>query len=366
MPNIPDTMSQYVVGQKQSVVDELLLLTPYQIPMINLLGFSDAVTNTKHEWFEDSMFPYTGKITTAALDTDTVIIVADLDPFRINHVVKVGEEMMLITAINSGTNTLTVTRGFAGTTPVAITANASIEVLFVEGVEGNLARDARYKSRVPNENYTQIFDDSIKISGTAEAVAQYGVVDEYEKEKQKKLQELALQLEKAIINGVGYTNGDIRLMKGIRSYIQSNVIDAGGTDLSMTMINDAAQSIYEAGGFKNGGNFKIVVPAKQKRALSNLDTEKVLLQRADPVRGSVTRSVVTDFGDFDIVLNGNLQSDELLILDANRIRIKPLQGRDFNHSYLGRLGDFTNGMIVGEYTLEFKQEPAHARIKGLK
>jgi hypothetical protein len=32
---------------------------------------------------------------------------------------------------------------------------------------------------------------------------------------------------------------------------------------------------------------------------------------------------------------------------------------------MGEQGDYTRGIVVGEYTLEFRQEKAHARIKGL-
>jgi hypothetical protein len=40
-----------LIGKKQSVVDEILLLNPHQTPMINLLGFAEAVTQTTHQWF---------------------------------------------------------------------------------------------------------------------------------------------------------------------------------------------------------------------------------------------------------------------------------------------------------------------------
>ena len=74
---------------------------------------------------------------------------------------------------------------------------------------------------------------------------------------------------------------------------------------------------------------------------------------------------VSDFGQAEIVLNNNLKGDELFIFDANRTKIKPLKDRGFFHEYLGRKGDRFEGQIVGEYTLEFLQEKAHARIKGL-
>ena len=40
-----------LIGKKQSVVDEILLLNPHQTPLLNLLGFAEAVTQTSHQWF---------------------------------------------------------------------------------------------------------------------------------------------------------------------------------------------------------------------------------------------------------------------------------------------------------------------------
>jgi hypothetical protein len=54
-----------------------------------------------------------------------------------------------------------------------------------------------------------------------------------------------------------------------------------------------------------------------------------------------------------------------MIVDTNRMAIRPLVGREFFHKYMGEVGDSTKGMLVGEYTLEFRQEKAHARIKNL-
>jgi hypothetical protein len=65
------------------------------------------------------------------------------------------------------------------------------------------------------------------------------------------------------------------------------------------------------------------------------------------------------------VLNNNLDAKELLIVDTNRVALRPLVGRDFFHMFMGQQGDYTRGILVGEYTLEFRQEKAHARIKNL-
>jgi hypothetical protein len=352
-----------LIGKKQSVVDEILLLNPNQTPMVNLLGFSQPVTQTTHQWFEDEMFADKTTTTASALVGDTTVNVADASFLRVSDVIKIGDEMLKITAIS--TNALTVTRGYAGTTAAAVSNAATVTFQFSEGVEGADARAARFKARVQVTNYTQIFDDTINVSGTSQAVTQYGISDLYGYEKQKKQLELALALEKAIINGVSYQSGQIRQMKGIKNFIATNVTDASAGALTSDMINNSLQNIFEKGGFATGGMYRIVVPAKQKRAISGLSSNNIRLTQEETVRGQRVDKFISDFGEFEIVLNNNLAASELLILDTNRIAIRPLSGREFFHKYLGDKGDYVTGTLVGEYTLEVNQEKAHARLKNL-
>jgi len=355
-----------IVGKKESVTDELLLLNPLQTPMISLLGFGSPVSQVEHQWFEDVMYGDKTTVGTALAADATTLAVADGSIFQPNNVIKVGEELLLVTAVNA--NNLTVTRGYAGTTAATAVVGAQVEFQFVEGVEGADARKARYKSRNRVSNLTQIFDETISISGTAAATSEYGIDDLYEYEKQKKELELALQLEKAVINGVKYESADgkVRQMGGLRNFIKTNVTNAANADLTLKHLGDAFQAIFEAGGFATGGNYKIVVGAKQKRALSAADVDKINITRQDNGRGQVVDHFLSDFGSAEILLNNNVAPDEVFIIDANRAEIKPLQGRDFTHQYLGVKGDYSEGQIVGEFTLLLKQEQAHARIKGLK
>lgn len=357
--------SGQLIGKRESVTDEILLLNEHQTPFLSLLGFSTPVTQVEHVWFEDEMYGDESTTTADLTNVATTVSVADGSVFRAGHVIKIGEELLKVTAVAN--NDLTVTRGYAGTTAAASTSGAVVEVQFVEGVEGADARAARFKPRARKSNFTQIFDETISISGTAAVVSQYGLDDLYEYEKQKKQLELALQLEKALINGVKFESQDglTRQMGGIRSTIVTNVINASNAALDADKINDAFQKIYEKGGFSNGGNFKIVVGAKQKRAISAFDAAKVNIDRLDNGRGQVVDHFVSDFGQAEIVLNNNLAADELFVVDANRMSIHPLTGRDFAHEYLGKKGDYYEGQIVGEYTTMLQQEKAHARIKGL-
>jgi Family of unknown function (DUF5309) len=354
-----------IVGQKDSVVDEFLLLNPHQIPLLSLVGFGEPVYNTKHEWVEDEIFSYKSKASAAKTSTDTSITVPTGDGalFRANHVIQINDELLLVTAVAG--DTLTVTRGYAGTTAAAIAANDVIEILYNESDEGLDARAARAKQRVSKYNYTQIFDETIEISGSAMEVAQSGVDSEYDRQRLHKQTELALQLEKAMINGVEYNSGTKRLMKGARSFIASNVVDAASAALTATHINDALQKIYEAGGFQTSANHVIMVPAKQKRAISGFNSNNIRVSVSDRIEGRVVDTFISDFGELPVILNNNLRASELMILDLNRMAVRPLGSRSFSHEFLGKKGDYIQGQVLGEYTLEFKQEKAHARIKGL-
>ena len=360
------TIQNQIVGKKEDVTDELLLLNPHQTPMLSLVGYGEAVTQVEHAWFEDEMYADETTATAEALAAATTLAVADGTIFEPKHVIKAGEEFLLVTAVNG--NNLTVTRGYAGTAAADIASGDKVEFQFVEGVEGADARKARFKARKRQSNLTQIFDETISISGTAAATSQYSIDDLYEYEKQKKQLELALQLEKAVINGVKYEaeNGLTRQMGGLRNFIKTNVSDAAGGALTLDIVTDAFQEIYEKGGFATGGNYKIVVGAKQKRAFSAIDKDGVRLDRLDNGRGQVVDHFLSDFGAAEISLNNNVGPDEVYIIDVNRLEIKPLQTRQFAHEFLGRTGDKVTGQIVGEYTLELHQESAHARIKGLK
>lgn len=354
-----------LVGKKESVVDEVLLLNPNQTPLINLLGFSQPVTNTIHQWYEDSVFATKTKVTAVATAVATELAVESVEPFVVDSVAQIDEELVLVTAIDKSAKKLTVERGYADTTAAAIVKDAVIEFQYDMTPEGADAPKSRYKARTPQNNVTQIFMETVEVTGTAQEVDQYGTNDLYNYEKAKKQEEVALQLEKSLINGIKLDNGIVRHMAGLRQLIKTNVIDAAGTKVTDKMLTDLAQTVFESGGLAGGGNHAFIVSAHQKRAISELQNDKIRITQAENIRGQVVDHLVTDFGKFPIVMNANVKTNEIFLIDISRTKIKPLGGRGFFHKELPEQGDRKAGMIIGEYTLEFKQESAHGRIKNL-
>jgi hypothetical protein len=354
-----------MIGIAQSISDELLLMDQRQIPLISRLGLgsiTDRVLNTKHEWTEDSLFPTKSTLTAGMNNTsDTVANVASATPFRVNQIIRIDDEFMRITQINS--LALTVTRNVNGTSIGTHSSSAEVEVMANNSTEGATARAARQRARVNNFNYCQIFDDTISISDTALAVRNLGIDQLYDYERIKLQMGMAANLENALVKGVKYQSGDDRYMGGLRSAIASNIEDANSAEVTIDIINAAVEKIWNAGGFTAGAQHVILCSGTQKRFMSNINLTGMNIPRGDRIVGNTIDSVQTDHGLMEVIAHPACINSEILIVDLNRVEVKPL--REFTHTYLGKTGDKTEGLLVGEYTAEIKQEAAMAKITGL-
>lgn len=360
--------SNELIGKKEQVSDEMLLLSPLQTPLLSLVGFDKPIGDVSLTWYEDQMFA-TATTLTAALDaTATTIEVSSTEPFVVDAVAEINDELVLVNAVNKDNKTITVTRGYANTDKTTAAVGDTIEFQFVINEEGSESKPTRFKEKKTVNNVTQIFKESISVSGTAMSVDMYGQgesADTYQYEKLKKEEELAAQLERALIGGKKIDNGNIRTMAGIRQFIKTNVVDAAGQPITADMITSLSKELFERGAFNTGAKFVLMVGAKQKVAISNLQSDKVRITQQEAANGRVVDTLLNDFVELPIILNNNLKPDEVFLVDIERIKIRPLADRAFHHVYEGVKGDSTNGFVIGEYTLEFHEESAQARIKNL-
>lgn len=150
---MPQIQSRLIVGKRENISDELLLLNPYQIPVLSLVGFGSPVTNTTYGWVEDKLNIMNDQLNGALSNSATTVVVDTGDLFRPDQVIRVGEELMLVTAVSA--NNLTVTRGYGGTTAASALDNALVEIMFNLQDEGADARDSKYKARVNVDNVTR-------------------------------------------------------------------------------------------------------------------------------------------------------------------------------------------------------------------
>jgi hypothetical protein len=370
----------------EDVSDIIGIVSPHETPLLDHLGDAKrAAMSTVHEWIEDTLLPNTGQINqttfTPSPTTATAIICDDASRFRAGDLVRPAgtSEVMLVNAINTGTNVITVTRGYGATTAATLADNMVLHILGNAALEGDDAPDARFTNRVRRQNYTQIFTASVDVSGSMQAAAAYGVSDEVDYQKQERMRELLRDLENCVINGVAPAanpQGSAtvrRSMNGIIRSVTTNAFQPGqgaipdgdGTNsdgLTEEVLNAALRAVWEQ---SSGVVDTIVVGGTQKRRINGFATNARSYMPSDQTYSDLLSVYESDFGVCRVVLSRWVPPDSLLLLDSSRISVMPLQGRSFHYKPLAATGDAVSGQVIGEYTLEFKNENAHAVLRGL-
>jgi len=362
----------------EDVSDLVGIVSPYETPLLNALG--DPVretTSTHHEWLEDELLPNKDAVNDSTFSdpaTDTDFVVDNGSRFRIGDQIQIegSEELILVTGIS--TNTLTVVRGYAGTTPENLADNQIISILGNAALEGADKPNARFTNRSRCGNYTQIFTATVEVSGSDLAASQLGLADEMDNQKQSRLRELVRDLENTVINaGQPASNPEgsstvRRSMKGIIQHLSTNIFHTGdsgfptGTDLDEAKINYVLRKIWEN---SSGKVDLIVVGGFQKRKINAFCSDSRAYGANDTIFTDMVSIYESDFGMCRIVTTRWMPQDAVMLLDSSRINVLPLAGRSFHFKPLASSGDYECGELIGEYTLELKNEAAHGLIRDL-
>jgi hypothetical protein len=367
----------------EDVSDVISLVSPFETPLLDVLGDPKAAaTSTIHEWLEDSLLPNTDSVNQVSFSpnpTDaTAITVANGSRFRVGDQVRPEglREVMLVTAVAG--NVLTVVRRYGGTTGGALSNSLKLYILGNAAIEGDDRPAVRFTDRTRKRNYTQIFTAGIEVSGSMMAARAHGIADEIDYQKQERLRELLRDLENVAINGIAPTatqQGSAsvrRTMNGIIPMVVTNNFvpgqggmpsgGGGGNGLTEPLLNAAMKAIWE----QSAGRIDtIVVSGTQKRKINEFLVNARLYDGGDTAFQSRVGVYESDFGVCRVVMSRWVPADHLLLLDSSRLSVLPLAGRSFHYKPLASTGDAESGMLVGEYTLEMKNENAHGLLRGL-
>jgi hypothetical protein len=365
----------------EDVSDLISISSPHETPLLDALGDPMRFArSTVHEWLEDELIPNTSTINQATFSpnalTATTFGVAHVARFVVGDIIAVdgSAERMIVTAVTTGSGTITVVRGYGGTSPAALVDGALLNIFGNAALEGADAAAPRFTSRSRKINWTQIFSATVEVSGSELAVSSIAVADELEYQKHLRLKELLRSLESTVINGLGAAasaEGSAtvrRTLRGIRAHLSSNVFVPGqggfpaGTTLSEEQLNQALRSIWQNSSARVD---LIVVGGLQKRAINGfVASNRRFTPQSDAYRDLVS-TYESDFGVCRVVLARAVPRGTVLLLDSSRIEVLPLSGRSFHYKPLARTGDRESGQLIGEYTLELRNENAHGVIEGL-
>lgn len=191
------------------------------------------VDNPKFEMQLDSVNEIKTAVNLAAgyNSSATSIVVDDgstVEKFGLIYVPRTGEIMR---ASSVSSNTLTVTRGQAGTTAAALLDNDELIMLNSAYAENSQSGDALFKNTTFDYNYTQIARMPYGNSRTEQGTKKYGIDNSYEKKKKMALIDMLRKNNGNMWLGgrsIDSTN-KFRTTGGVISFIDSgNVYDVNG------------------------------------------------------------------------------------------------------------------------------------------
>jgi len=368
----------------EDVSDIIGIVSPFETPLLDHLGDARrAATSTVHEWLEDSLLPNTDTINQTTFTpnpTDaTTLTVDNAGRFRVGDQVRPdgSGEIMLVLSVSAPQ--IVVERGYGGTTRQALFNDQKLFILGNAAIEGADRPATLFTNRSRKSNYTQIFSASVEVSGSQLAADAIGIADEMDYQKQERLRELLRDLENCVINGVASatnpqgTATTRRTMRGIINSITTNRFSpgAGGMppgggpgedELSEELLNAALRRIWESA---SGPVDTIVVNGYQKRKINGFISGARAYAPSDTRFTDMVGVYESDFGVCRVILSRWMPADKVLLLDSSRIEVLPLASRSFHFKKLASTGDSEVGQVIGEYTLELRNELAHGVLQNL-
>ncbi|HPO92086.1 MAG TPA: DUF5309 family protein [Phycisphaerales bacterium] len=368
----------------EDVSDIVGIVSPYETALLNHLGDAKrAARSTIHEWIEDTLLPNTDTINQTTFTPNaqdaTSVTVSNGARFKVGDQVRPdgAREVLFVTGVAG--NVLTVVRRYGSTSASNLSNGQKLFILGNAALEGDDRPATQFTTRVRRRNYTQIFTAGVEVSGSMRAARTAGVADEVDFQKQERLRELLRDLENCVINGVAPaatqqgSSTVRRTMNGIIPSLATHVYTpnvgpipigagAGANGLTETILNTALRLVWE----QSAGKIDtILVSGVQKRRLNEFAATYREYGPTDKRFQTVVSEYESDFGVCKIVTSRWMPADSILLLDSSRIGVLPLMGRSFHYKPLASTGDSEVGMVLGEYTLELKNENAHGLIRGL-
>ena len=256
-----------------------------------------------------------------------------------------------------------------------------------KAVEGADATSATMGVTTRAGNRTQIFQKTVQIAGTLEAVDKAGRKSEKAYQLAKASSEVKRDMELTLLSNQLAAAGDsstARTLGGLQAWLATNgdfgtsgvagasgtTARTDGTDRTFTedILKTVVKEVYTA-----GGNPKVLMvnPAHKQTvsAFAGIAAQRYMApsNEATTIIGAAD-VYLSDFGTMSVVPNRFMNStnacdETAFVIDPDMLAIAYL--RPFATNELARVGDSEKTQLICEATLEVKNEGAHGIIADL-
>jgi hypothetical protein len=355
-------------AHKKEITDRILLIDPVDTPFIDMIGLNSAngkfrfvgAPNTTVQWLEDTMRALSGTLSATCASDATALTVSDATDFKVGDVVLIGSEKVWVAGVDTTNNTLSVTRAFAGST-AATHATGTVTIQYVARNEAANYDTGPKTDVTVNSNYTMILEETAKVSGTHDKLAQYGIASEMDYQVNKKLKELYRFLERACFYGLRTAGSGLtspRSMGGLDVFITDNTATTAAANLVLANLEAIILSAHLDGGKPD----VILTSPTRLQTIKNLydNSSYLRVERATNEMGMVIEALATPWGRLRITASRWCPDTRIYVLQSDLIGM--YEYRPFFTQDIAIGGDWLAKEIIGEYSLVVAQDKAHGYL----
>lgn len=372
--------------QKRAVADLIQTIDWTEAPLLRLLGVNNEskfrivnMAQNKVEWLEDSMSPRSGTLGAAIEATDATTATlgtGEAAYLKEGDVIKIDNELIWVGASNGTTGLSSLARGFGGSTAATHLISTAWTLVTGARLEGADYDTGHTTSTSAPYNYSQILAEAVSVSGSEAENSKYGIDDTMAYHLAKlmadggKAGKLPILLEQTFYYGLRSANGGstttARAMGGFNQFVTSTITDAyhvvnkSTAALTRADIEGVMQACFDAGGKPD----TLITGSWGLRKISSFYEGLVRTERSEERGGSIIRTIVTDFGDIEVVHDRWCPAGELYVIEKDKMGWVQYGSRGFSIYDRPSMGDYSVKEILGEYTFVLCNADAHGRIYG--
>lgn len=354
---------------------------------------TEVTRNEKFEWRDAGLIGRTDAVNNGGAaydDTTTAIVVDTSSVFPVGSLVLCDAtgEIMYVTAVNSGSHTLTVVRGVGSANGGVAAAAGSVannavlrHIGFAKG-EGAGAGSTQAHSLGTAWNFVQEFHRTVQAS--ARAMSEAAKTEEVMLlERQLMLQEMLDDIENAILFGSRMATADassrrVTTMHGVYNALTTNVYNPAGT-VTLTNVEESFfRPAFEAG----GSDIRHLFAGNTVLAACDAHYASQINRQRDENARRFVKVIETRYGIVHLhremqLVGSRVGEGVLLDLDGGAVKVRhwPQVAAGKRPAFDGlptlmqNLGNNDASAVTDEWVamlgLQWGSEAVHARIKGV-
>lgn len=314
-------------------LDELVkgiavMIDPKLTTSLDLFPEFEPINTTKIKWYDAKTYALEGEVGADVWDgsaTTALPISAEFAQLvNVGDVLRIGNEFVVVKSVNRTGNTVDVYgRGHGGTTAATHSASDTIFILGNANVEGTVNGDSLLEDSIEQVNFTQIVEEPIEITLTAQKQKYLDVTDKLNDERTKAMTRALKKLNQAVLFGRPSAGSKTtpRSFGGLKHFIE-NTSNAFNYNVAGTFTETHLKNVLLEMARRGGSPTTILCSPDIKSVINGFNASNTRYGRDERIAGNfIDRYEGEGVGVLDIVADPFLRHSfgEMYVVNTNKL-----------------------------------------------